>query len=430
MKHFKHMKRIKAFILALCLFISNCHYSVAASKYTLPDLLSVVPAHSSGLSFPGQLPPFVAVLACTMENGLVHLELSDAVPKLVILEVNPNNNTESTIFSKKNVSTADAHLIGKEDPQIIVRMIWPFGETDYVREYKSVFGNVVFSNCSVVEEPQPTDFAPYTLSERTLTFNQMGIPISETRQLSNEKRRLIRTVKYDHGGNLQTVNLTWESVKPGEYQLVVDLDQEGCVTGLFYKEKRTRFYVKSMLIDENSNSDTAAYLSRDSLNYAVFDEKVNKKYPQLALGLIGDVSLPDPEPATMTDLQPATMTDLEPATMTDLQPATMTDLEPATMTDLEAATMTDLQAAEEAPEEQYKPIPINSRIWSVNLGTKKKNEVYVFITTEPILVMKDGKVILDQNVTDVNGDKVKLGKSRHVVTPPVKLITIEDQEAE
>ena len=76
------------------------------------------------------------------------------------------------------------------------------------------------------------------------------------------------------------VSVTWESVKPGEYLFTVELDREGCVTGLSFKDKKTSYFVNSMRIDEDS--DAATYLSYRSLNSKVFDEKVDKRYPQLA----------------------------------------------------------------------------------------------------------------------------------------------------
>ena len=580
------MKRSTAFFLALCLLLCSCQYSVAAGKYTLPEQLKVVPAHADGLSLPESLPPYVPIVNFSMDNGRILLELGETVPKLIILEQSMNDRdepVESTIFSRKNVSSADTHLVGKEDSKIVVKMIWPFEGTDYVREYTTGFSGLLFSGCSATEEQQTTDYVPYTLSERTLTFNESAKPVSETWKLSNKSRRLIRTVNYDNNGNLKKVSLTWESVKPGEYMLAVELDREGNVTGLSFKDKKTSYFVKSMRIDEDS--DAATRLSYESLNYKVFNEKVDKRYPQLALGLIGDLSSETAKPvfetqtgistealirwegtpsvATMTDLLPITSTDLQPsmltglqaatptdlqpsmptdlqaatptdlqaatptdlqaATPTDLQAATPTDLQAATPTDLQAATPTDLQAAtptdlqeatptdllaatptdlqtmtgkmsepfttmdsmlvtptdllpvisenysEEAPEEtiptdlqtmtemtlepfttmnsipvtptdllpvtaeepsedsseeEYTPIPTNARVWSINLGTRKKNEVYVFITTEPILVFKDGKLILDQHVTDVNGEEVKLAKKRHIVTPAVEVVTI------
>jgi len=417
------MKRAAIFLLVLSLLAGLTMTAEAASSCTLPEALKTVPGTMEGLFGPGELPPYVEINRFTVgEDGTIRLELSQAVPRLKILERDAMTDIESTIFSKKNTDTADTHMVGREDSVFIVRMIWKVRNMDYIREYTTWSGYLMFSACTAVEEVDPAGFEPYTSAVRTLNFNEVGVPYSETWTLENGDDRFFRTASYDWQGKLTSLKQAWESVA-GDYQYITETDRDGNLTALTVNDKKTQFYAESIQLNEST--DSATLLSLSSLDSTSFDEQLAAGYPQLSRELIdytaGETTF-DPGLAGLYSM-PAETPEVppEPSTMTDLAPSTMTDLGPSTMTDLGPSTMTDLPAV---PDEELTPIPANARIWALNFGDFITNDVYAFVMTEPLLRLKDGKAFLDPKATDVNGGTVNLKKNK-VSSPVLEIAVIE-----
>ena len=409
------MKRAAIFLLVLSLLAGPVLTAEAASSCTLPDALKTVPGSMEGLFEPGELPPYVEVNRFTVdEDGTIHLELSQAVPRLKILERDAMTDIESTIFSKKNTDTADAHMVGRENSVFIVRMIWKVRNMDYIREYTTWSGYLMFSACTASEEVDPAGFEPYTSAVRTLNFNEVGVPYSETWTLENGDDRFYRSASYDWQGKLTSLKQVWESVT-GNYQYVTETDKDGNLTALTVKDKKSQFYADSMQLNESTDSITL--LSVATLDPTSFDEQLAAMYPQLSLGLIdytaGETEF-DPGLAGLNNL-PAEIEEKPP------EPSTMTDLSPSTMTDLGPSTMTDLPAV---PDEELKPIPANARVWALNFGDFITNDVYAFVMTEPLLQLKDGKAFLDPKMEDVNGETVNLKKNK-LSSPVLEIAMIE-----
>jgi hypothetical protein len=405
------MKRALTFLLMLFLLAGFVVTAGGAGSYTVPEPLKIVSGSTEGLSLPEELPPYVPVRSFSVdEDGSIHLELGDQVPRLKILEQNLLEGVESTIFTKKNASAAEAHMSGKENSVFTVRMIWPFGSMEYVRNYANWSGGLTFVGCSASEEADPAAFAPYTYAIRTLTFNEGGIPISETWQLENEKDRFSRVASYGMDGKLRSVSQTWESVKTGDYKFSTEIDSNGNLTALTAQDKKNHFFARSLRISESP--DAAMLLSTESLDPAAFDDILLHDYPQLTRGLIdygtvSDAAFGD-EYIAMWDMNFNDL--LDPQLLPE--PSTMTDL-PSTMTDLP-----------EIPDEELTPIPADARIWSLNFGDLMKSQVYGFVTVDPLLVLQNGKAALNRDAKDVNGNAIKLKKNK-VTSPVLELVTIE-----
>ena len=288
---------------------------------------------------------------------------------------------------------------------------------EYIRDYTNWSGFLCFVSCTASEEADPAAFAPYTSAVRTISFNEFGIPFSETWTLMNEKDSFTRIATYDTQGNLHSVKQTWESVQAGNYKFSTETDQNGNLTALTAEDKKNHFYAKSLQISENHGA--AMLLSTESLDPAAFDEIMALSYPQLSLGLIDYGSDFNAE----TDEKLLDIWDMNNDYQMDSQPlpepATMTDLEPATMTDLNPATMTDLPAE---PIEDLIPIPADARVWTLNFGDFLNSQVYGFVTTDPIIVLRKGKATLNKEAKDVNGNAIKLKKNK--ITSPVLEIAI------
>jgi len=404
------MKRAVTFLLMLALLSGLALPAGAAGSYTLPEPLKSVPATTDGLFLPGELPPYVSVKAFSVdEDGAVHLELGEKVPRLKILEQNLMEGVDSTIFTKKNTAVADAHMSGKENSIFTVRMIWPFGASEYVRDYANWSGSLNFVSSSAVEEADPAAFAPYTSAQRTLSFNEGGIPISETWELENDKDRFTRVASYGTDGKLRSVTQTWESVKLGDYKFVTEIDRNGNLTALTAQDKKNRFSARSLRISDSP--DAVMLLSAESLDPAAFDDMLLRNYPQLSRGMIDYESSLDAE----IDEDFLAMWNLSFEDLVDPQVLP----EPSTMTDL-AATATDLPAI---PDEELTPISADARIWSLNFGDLMKSQVYGFVTMDPLLVLQKGKAALNKDAQDVNGNPIKLKKNK-VTSPVLELVTI------
>ncbi len=461
------MKRAATFFLSICILSIFLLNADAAVSFSLPEPLKTVAIKTEKLGLPEELPPYVQVNCFTVnDNGTIHLELSEAVPRLKILEKNTENDTESTIFMKKNISVADAYIMNRENTTFIVRMIWKLDGMDFVREYSTKSGSLSFSSCYAYKKMDPEAFAPYTSAVRALSFTQNGIPTAETWSLDSKKSRFCRTATYDKDGTLYSVRYEWESVRNSEYQYLVEADKNGEITALTVKDWKNAFYAVSSQLDENP--DAVISLSFESLDSKVFTDTLESKYPKLALELINysasvnqvdedfmikqelsteDTTNPTPAsllsimtdsaPSTMTDLRPSTMTDLAPSTMTvlapstmtvlapstmtDIGPSTMTDLAPSTMTDLGPSTMTDLPAKK---ENRITSIPSNTRLWSLNFSNYSKPIVHAFITSDPLLIFRRGKVIINPKARDINGKTIKLKKGKFT-TPVLEISIVE-----
>ena len=406
------MKRAVTFVLMLALLSGLVLPAGAAGSYTLPEPLKTVPETIDGLSLPGELPPYVQVKDFSVdEDGGVHLELGEKVPRLKVLEQNLMEGVDSTIFTKKNTSVADAHMSGKENSIFTVRMIWPFGATEYIRDYANWSGSLNFVSSSATEEADPAAFAPYTSAKRTLAFNEGGIPISETWELENEKDRFTRAAVYGTDGKLRSVTQTWESVKLGDYKFIAEIDRDGNLTALTAQDKKNHFFARSLRISESP--DAVMLLSSESLDPAAFEDMLLRNYPQLSRGMIDYESSLDAE----IDEDFLAMWNLSFEDLVDPQVLP----EPSTMTDLSAATATDLPAIS---DEELTPIPADARIWSLSFGDLMKSQVYGFVTMDPVLVLQKGKAAMNKDAKDVNGNPIKLKKNK-VSSPALELVTIE-----
>lgn len=405
------MKRAVIFLLMLALLSGLALPAGAAGSYTLPEPLKTVPAKVEGLSLPGELPPYVPVKSFSVdEDGAIRLELGEKVPRLKILEQNLMEGVDSTIFTKKNASSAEAHMSGKENSIFTVRMIWPFGASEYIRDYANWSGTLSFVSGSAAEEADPALFAPYTSAVRTLSFNEGGVPVSETWELANDTDRFSRVAAYGTDGKLRSVSQVWESVKVGGYKFAVEMDGSGNLTALTVQDKKNSFSARSLRISESP--DAVILLSAESLDPAAFDDLLARNYPQLSRGLIDySTSLDEEIDEDFLAMWNLTFEDL-------VDPQVLP--EPSTMTDL-SATATDLPAV---PDEELTPIPADARIWSLNFGDLMKSQVYAFVSLDPLLVLQGGKVALNKNAKDVNGTPVRLKKNK-VTSPVLELVSIE-----
>lgn len=430
------MKRAVIFLLALSVLAGAVLSAGAEDACTLPEPLKTVSANAEGLDLPGSMPPFVQIRSFHAENGEVHLELEDAVPRLKIMEQHTTDGAESTIFTKKNASSADAHAMGRDDDsRFVIRMIWSVDGLEFVREYVCSADRLTFRGYTASETTDAAAFAPYTSAVRTLSFTEQGDLISETWTLENKKDRLVRVAAYDEDGALLSVSQSWESVKSGDYRYILETDRSGSITGLSAETPKNTFFAESLLIGENP--DAVGTLSDNSVDSGEFEDQLEEKYPQLENLLFGesdddwddwdddDDGVWDPDDSDDED------PDDEDSEDSDDPDDEEDPDEPDDPDDEEDSG--DPEGSEDAGNGQESPaedengktrlVPAGTRVWSLNFKTYFDEYAYAFVADEPPILLRDGKAVLNSKGRDVSGKPFSVGKNK-IAVPVMESVTV------
>ena len=345
--------------------------------YKVPDGLASVPAKISGLSLPASPPPAVGVVSFSVSDGVVSAELSEPVQKMKILELSGQENAESTIFSRKETASAEAHASNKNSTAFLVRMIWKQGKTEFTREYSARSGQTGFLKFTATEALDAEAYPPYTSAVRTVYYDESGNPVSEVFAFENEKESFSRVTGYDAGGNLTFVRQSWSSLVKNGYALDVVRDASGLLTALLYKGNDSDFLIRSQAANENIFSENGVRAA--SRDISLFDEDLSRKYLSLAIDLGVSEGF-----ATPTDL----------------------------------ATATDLI-------EESAPLPENLRIWSLSYNRYPRVTVYAFASEDPLLIMKKNRAVLNPGAKDIKGNPLKISQKLKSASPSFDLVAIE-----
>lgn len=357
--------------------------------YRVPEALMTVTPDISGEGLPESLPPAVSVVSFSVIDGQVHAELDQDVPKLRILELSEGTGEESTIFSQKNASSAEAHTMTRDSAAFKIRMIWKLGNADYVREYSARSGDAEFFRCTATETLDAADYFPYTSAVRTVYFNEDGIPVSVVLDLENDKEAFTRITGYDVDGSLTFVRQSWRTLEKYGYVMEVVQDGKGMLTALALRDNKFDIYIRSCPAGEDLLAEKSIRaVSRDT---DLFDEALASKYPSLAAGISASGSRPR-------------------------------------RSFLGAATPTDLPAATDPPAAEA--LDANTRIWALNFDRYPDTAVYVFVTADPVLDMRGKYAVINTDARDIAGNPVRIGKELKTGIPAFDLIMIKQPESE
>ena len=355
------MKRSVLIVLALILALSFSACASAEGPYTLPAGLKTVYASQESLNLPA-LPDPVEVTSFTEKNGEVTVQLSGTVPHLKISELDFMTGNESTIFTKKNADSAQAHTAGKGELIHYVILTWNLGDYTLERTYNNWYGEMVFSGLALVQKMNSSDISPYTQGERRLAFDIDGSLLNETISVSNRDYSLTRIADYDTEKGLTDVKVSWKDLDNlGGTFLEVGADRTGMLTYIYNQVKWVGFLARSQKSGQDMNA--LGGVRADCYNVAAFDQQLRKNYPQVA-------SL--------------------------------------------VSTATDLPAVSG-------PVPENTRLWVLNVGDYLESTVLVFATADPFFVMEKGKAVINKKAKDINGDALKLDKKTTVSSPVFEL---------
>ena len=418
------MKRAVILLLTLVLLLGVTLTAEAADSFKLPDPLKTVAATTAGLGLPDTLPSPVKIREFTAEGDTVRLELESAVPQLKILEQNREDSTASTIFTKKNTSSAEAHIVGKDSSAFTARMIWPLSKMDFVREYAAVYGVFGFADCTATEKADPAAFPPYTSAVRTLSFTENGLLLSETWTLENDADRFVRTASYDEKGTLKSVRQTWESAKSGDYKCVAETDRDGNLTALTVQDRKSCFYAISAPI--LADPEAAMELSDLTADSGDFDEALEDKYPLVVRFLEEyeeeedddwDDDESEDEDEEASDDEDVEEDEDEPDDESDSEADDEADDEPDDKTDSKS------DAAGKKAEDQP-TIPANAKIWALNFDNYMNASVFVFVSEDAPIILKNGTIAVNPKAKDINGKTIGLKKNK-VPSPALELAAAE-----
>lgn len=419
-----------------------------AKGYRIPAGLETVPSKVSRVSVPDSIPGTVGIVSFSETDDEVFIELDQAVPKLKILEVNGNTNVESTIFSKKNASSAKAHKTSRNSAAFKLRMIWNLDGLEYVREYCTRDGEMLFYRCTLTGNLDAEPYSPFTTAVRTLYFDENGNLVTEVYELRNKKDSFTRTAGYGTDGELTFTRQSWRSLEKYGYVLDIVRDGTGTLTALMLKNSKDDLYIRSEPADENLLSDNSVRAT--SRDISLFDDTLRIKYPCLAsdIDAAEEDSLSSSGPATPTDLDspagPATPTDLAspagPATPADLAPAgdpagtadPDPETDPAEETGPGGETDPDDEAdpgdETEPPEEESIAeisIPDGARLWCLSSDLYPYTTIYLFASEDPLLLMKGNKIILNAKAKDIEGNPPDTGSLLKSGTPAFDRLIID-----
>lgn len=355
------LKRSVLFLLALILALSFSACAPADGAYTLPAGLKTVFASQESLNLPA-LPDPVEVTSFTEKNGEISVQLSGKVPRLRVAELDFITGNESTIFTKKDADSAQAHTAGKGELIHYVILTWDLGEYTLERTYNNWYGDMVFADLALVQKMDPAEISPYTEGERRFAFDIDGSLLNETCTLSNRDYSLTRTADYDPEKGLTGVKLSWKELdKLGGTFLEVGTDRAGNLNYLYNQVKWVGFLARSQ--EPGGDMNAVGGVRTDCYNVASFDTQLRKNYPQVASLVSTDADLPA------------------------------------------------------APG----PVPENARIWVLNVGDYLDSTVFVFVTEDPFFVLDKDRAVVNKAAKDINGNALKLDKRSTVSSPVFEL---------
>ncbi len=353
------MKRALTLLCAVMLVLLPLAGAHAAGSpkngYILPEELKKIPAKASAVSLPEGLPEPARVTEFSVSDaGRLTLTLDREVPKLVVTEINFVDAVENTIFSKKNTDSAVAHRTGNEDSIFNVYIYWS-GDTGLTQEYNTWNGPLEFVRASLSDDADGAD-AEYT-------FREDGTLISETRTVEDTKDRFVRTVTFGEDGKAVSCMVSWRQTGFGGYVLDAEFSPDGKLTGLECRTDDTTVVLRSAALDADDR--TKLILRENCYDPVGFDEAVMAKYRGISKAAMS------------------------------------------------YATMTDLPPMEEADAKKVK----DARIWVLTFGDFFDYEEYVFITKDPLFILKDKKAVPNSKAKDLNGDPIDFSAMPAVETP-------------
>ena len=158
------------FIMAVCLAVSA---QAAAPKggYVLLDSMKTIPVSAAAITLPEGLAPTARITDFSVENGVVKLALDRMVSNLQINELDFNEGAEKVIFSKQNVSEAEAEKAGG-DYSVFIVYVYP-DETQarrFVEEYNTWTGDIAFVRSELTLRADVSMFPSWNSGENIYSF--------------------------------------------------------------------------------------------------------------------------------------------------------------------------------------------------------------------------------------------------------------------
>lgn len=381
------MKRVLSVIcvivLALCLTVSAY---AAEPVYELPGSLKTVAASADKLNLPEGLPEHAHVVSFTNDNGLINVKLDREVPSLKIKELNFIKGEESTIFSKANTASAEAHQAGNEYSIFNVLVTWKIDGQKYTEEFDTWSGYLVFDRAGLTEKAAAGTFPSWDTAERRVSFSEEGVLLSEVWTLEKSDQTLTRTANYGADGQLTSCRISWQSPEYNGKMMEIETAPDGTVTAVRCRSKACSFVAESLPL--TAGWQKFANLRDNSYAPAAFEAAFRALYPRLAESIYGPVQEQPGLPATATDL---------PATATDLKKEPVPEGEPTE----------------------------NTRLWLIAYGDYFESTMYAFASDDPLFLIQGDIVVPNPDAKDINGTPVTYQEMDTTATPVFEAVTAE-----
>ncbi len=342
------MKRFWILICAAALAVCFVQGALAAGPregFVLPKDLKTLPADAESAGLPENLPAAAQVTDFSVVDGLITVKLDREVAKLVITELDFITGTESTIFSKKNTDSAETYRTGREGNILFIRMdLLPRGEGSFTEEYNTWTGALHFNKLVLTEDTGDG-------VTRESSFREDGTLASLTWNRDGGEDFFSLAESFDTAGQAESCLVNWHSLDYYGYITEAELTAEGEIRGFRYMDKKTNLTVRSIPADADT-VDLGVFMD-NSFNPGEFGRQVALNYPEMTASIVGI--------STATDLPP----------------------------EADAGEVTE-----------------NTRVWEVAYGDYFENDIYVFITDDPLFVTENGRIVPNREAKDMYGKPI------------------------
>ena len=365
-------KRVVSLLLAFLFvlsFSSVCAES-ALPAFATPEEFKTIPSGSVSDRLPADLPrEAVAVTGVSFDESALSVQLSREVPSLSIIQYD-DDYEEVVLASAENVSSLTA-----ENPDISLEtadlfLTWPLSGGSLVCDW-AIWddGSAEFVQCQYETQMKGSQYAPYDSLERIIELDEEMQVLTDTYYFTNDTDGFSVLLRYDDSGILTDYDCSWDACDDAWFSVMLTADQT--VFSVSWHSGSTDCYVVS--------DPVASFLAGDSLildsvgNEESFLSALAEKYPQLP---VSEMELPEE------------------------------DFWDEDSEEEESDEEWFVIEEEDEEEEETVSVPatdIEGTLWCIVLDEDENRTVYSFLTSDPFLLLENGRIRLNPEAKDLNG---------------------------
>ena len=275
------------------------------------------------------------------------MELNIPVPSLSVIQYSDDGEPVTIAFAE-NASSVSTDALDASQGMADIIMTWELSEGTLVSTW-SVWEDSTFDflQCQYVAQDKSVQSAPYINESHVMELDQRLLVLSDTYLLSNATDSCSILLEYDASGTVAARTYEWISGNDGTWFSVRILNDQ-TLSAVSCNSGTTDFSAVSEPVESYLDGDS---LVLEAVDYdPSFLSAVSERYPGIPVPRMDDES----------------------------------ESLPATQTDVSA--------------------DIHGTIWCLCFGSDENKTVRPFITADSLLVIQDGRIQLNTNAKDLNGN--------------------------